>query len=70
MSEVKWISWCCKQAGNDGRRASGIVWQRTRLMHAARDGETKSLCNRPIGCLETTADRGLPRCKVCERRAG
>lgn len=64
-----WLSWCSMKAGNDGRRNSGIVWQRTKLAHHRGVG-SKTLCNREILCLEKSEEAGTrPRCQVCEKRS-
>lgn len=63
---TNWISWASKKSGNDGRRASGVQWQRTKLAHLPGDNY-RTLCGRQIGPLERS-ESGLPRCLVCERR--
>lgn len=67
---IQWCSWASIKAGNDGRRDSGKVWQRTKYNHAVKEGECVTLCKREIGCLKVEESRHseLPRCKVCEKR--
>lgn len=65
----EWITWCSIRAGNDGRRPSGVVWQRTKYKHFAKT-TTHTLCNRDIGSLATSRELldNPPECKICRRR--
>ena len=66
----QWVHWASIKGGNDGRRASATVWQRTKLKHFART-TIHTLCNREIGSLVIIAGTGLydpPECKICRRR--
>lgn len=58
------------RAGNDGRRPSGVVWQRTKYRHYHQEGSFVTLCNRTIGNLESDRHPELPICKTCAKRLG
>jgi hypothetical protein len=55
------------KAGNDGRRPSGVVWQRTKMQHYTLDGYT-TLCKRPIGSLVLAAKPSGYICSTCYAR--
>lgn len=66
----KWVHWASIKGGNDGRRPSGIIWQRTKYLHFART-TSHTLCNREIGALAVVAGTWCvdpPECKICRRR--
>lgn len=64
---TQWVSWCRIQAGNDGRRPSGVVKTRTTLRHATTDGEV-TLCGRTIQLYPSDRD-DLPKCPQCVKKS-
>lgn len=65
----KWITWCSIKAGNDGRRPSGVVWQRTTVRHAVADDGVHTLCKLEVGNLVSVDDADVPKCKSCMKKA-
>jgi len=74
---VKWITWCFQKSGNDGRRPSGVVHERTSVCHAfvadsnghVDFAEAVSVCGRRVNLYPSEADPNTVRpCAVCTRR--
>lgn len=67
---IRLVYWYSQRAGNDGRRPSGNVYQRTKYRHYIVGEGDRTLCNREINLWPSAAkkDQDIPICKVCEKR--
>lgn len=68
LVEVRWVSWCRRRSGDDGRRPSGVGYTRGKYRHAIPVGTQRSLCKRDVNCFPSEKD-DLPKCPVCVKRA-